>query len=751
MPGRSKPTYLLMTFMAFLMAYVMVFSMVPTWAIADNADVDGTEMTGDDTSEQDESANEATNEEAPGDDEETESTESADVIEGDEQGSKEDESAEADKADTEADKAATEADEADQASKNAETTPAALEEEATVKTDAKTEETAAAEPEAADPVHVLYRTHIQKKGWGSYVSDGEVSGSTGQSLRMEGLQVKLDLGSSELTGGIQYRAHVQKQGWQGWVNSDELSGTTGKSLRVEAIKIQLTGALKDKYDVYYSVHAQRKGWMAWAMNGASAGTAGQSLRLEAIKIVLVEKEGGTKPDSSFVQYGRAYEGASLITVQSHVQRIGWQGVVGNGATSGTTGRGLRLEAIKIATPGMEYSGNVQIAGHIQGIGWTGYANGYTGTVGQSKRLEAVKIKLSGELASYYDVYYRVHVAHLGWMNWACNGAEAGTSGMADRMEAIQVLLVGRGSSGPSSSGSAVSETYLTGTNIAYKPHCQSYGWRGESWNGGVAGTTGQSKRLEALTVRLSGGTIGGGVGYSAYVAGSGWQGSKYNGGEAGTTHRFRGIEGIKIWLTGRAAQMYDVYYSTHVTSAGWLGWAKNGQVAGAPNTGRSIEAIQIRLVPKGSNAPSNSNYAIDRSYFDDPMIRQAQGYSSPTDWLIMVDDARTKLGVFRGSQGHWSKVDMWTVATGAPTSPSKHGVFSVGSRGYSFGHGYTCYWWVEWSGPYLFHSIKYHEGTFDVQDPSLGVHVSGGCVRMPIERAKWIYDTIPSGTTVVVY
>jgi len=26
-----------------------------------------------------------------------------------------------------------------------------------------------------------------------------------------------------------------------------------------------------------------------------------------------------------------------------------------------------------------------------------------------------------------------------------------------------------------------------------------------------------------------------------------------------------------------------------------------------------------------------------------------------------------------------------------------------------------------------------------------------GCVRMDINNAKWIYDTIPSGTTVVTY
>ena len=36
-------------------------------------------------------------------------------------------------------------------------------------------------------------------------------------------------------------------------------------------------------------------------------------------------------------------------------------------------------------------------------------------------------------------------------------------------------------------------------------------------------------------------------------------------------------------------------------------------------------------------------------------------------------------------------------------------------------------------------------------DGRLGQHVSQGCVRLPIDQAKWIYDNIPYGTTVVTY
>ena len=36
-------------------------------------------------------------------------------------------------------------------------------------------------------------------------------------------------------------------------------------------------------------------------------------------------------------------------------------------------------------------------------------------------------------------------------------------------------------------------------------------------------------------------------------------------------------------------------------------------------------------------------------------------------------------------------------------------------------------------------------------DGRVGMALSHGCVRLEIQNAKWIYDTIPSGSTVVVY
>ena len=110
------------------------------------------------------------------------------------------------------------------------------------------------------------------------------------------------LGDSR-NNSLLYQSHVQDIGWMNWVADGALSGTTGQSKRMEAIKIRLTGEAAEKYDIYYRVHSQNFGWLDWSKNGEPSGTAGYSYRMEAIQIVLVAK-GDPAPGAttrSFVQ------------------------------------------------------------------------------------------------------------------------------------------------------------------------------------------------------------------------------------------------------------------------------------------------------------------------------------------------------------------------------------------------------------------------------------------------------------------
>lgn len=291
---------------------------------------------------------------------------------------------------------------------------------------------------------VSYRTHVQDIGWQGWKTSGEVAGTSGQSLRLEGMYIDVE----GVDNAIEYRTHVQDIGWQGWVNEGEMTGTSGRSLRLEAIEIRLKGVLASIYDIYYRVHAQNIGWMDWAKNGQSAGTAGFSYRLEAIQIQLVPK-GGAAPGPTVVPFRDANE-IKTIKYQTHVQDIGWQGWKSNGEVAGTSGQSLRLEGMYIGIEGADNA--VEYRTHVQDIGWQDWVNegGMTGTSGRSLRLEAIEVRLKGDMAANYDVYYRVHAQNIGWMDWAKNGQSAGTAGLSYRLEAIQIQLVPKGGAAPGS-------------------------------------------------------------------------------------------------------------------------------------------------------------------------------------------------------------------------------------------------------------------------------------------------------------
>lgn len=288
---------------------------------------------------------------------------------------------------------------------------------------------------------VTYQTHVQDYGWQEWKNDGEMSGTSGQSKRLEGINIKLQ----NLSGSVEYQTHVQDIGWQGWKSNGAMAGTSGQSKRLEAIKIKLSGDAANKYDIYYRVHAQDYGWLGWAKNGESAGSEGYSKRLEGIEIKLVKK-GGAAPGST----SRPFV-CKTITYQTHVQNIGWQAEKADGEVSGTSGQSLRLEAIIIKL-GSSIDGGLTYATHVQDIGWQSFvSNGQlSGTSGQSKRLEAIKINLTGNATNQYDIYYRVHAQNLGWLGWAKNGQSAGTAGYSYRLEAIQIVLVPKGGNAPGS-------------------------------------------------------------------------------------------------------------------------------------------------------------------------------------------------------------------------------------------------------------------------------------------------------------
>ena len=80
------------------------------------------------------------------------------------------------------------------------------------------------------------------------------------------------------------------------------------------------------------------------------------------------------------------------------------------------------------------------------------------------------------------IKYRVHQQTYGWSEWKTEGQQAGTTGQAKRIEAIQIDPCGK--------------------KISVKAHIQGIGWKdyGVINKNTVIGTTGQGKRIEAIEI-----------------------------------------------------------------------------------------------------------------------------------------------------------------------------------------------------------------------------------------------------------
>ncbi len=296
-----------------------------------------------------------------------------------------------------------------------------------------------------------------------------------------------------------------------------------------------------------------------------------------------------------------------VEYSTHVENIGWQDYVSNGALSGTTGKGLRLEAIKIRLVNPTGDLGVAYRTHIQDIGWADYVtnDAESGTSGQSKRLEAISIRLEGAEAPNYNIFYKVHAENYGWLGWAKNGEDAGTSKMGLRLEGIEIIVQPVTELAPDSYGQPsyvegvdkpTPEEQKSSSPLFFRSFVLNGGWNPWADNGLETGSP-AGYYLEAIQVGLGNNFYNdGNIQYRIHNQ-TGWSGWAKNeeivGGGTGP------IQAMRMRLTGKLQSLYDIYYRLYCPQTGWTNWAKNGQACGSEGFNRGITAIGATLLPKG--------------------------------------------------------------------------------------------------------------------------------------------------------
>ena len=141
---------------------------------------------------------------------------------------------------------------------------------------------------------------------------------------------------------------------------------------------------------------------------------------------------------------------------------------------------------------------------------------------------------------------------------------------------------------------------LKNISVSYSTHIQDQGWTKLSENGEFSGTTGLSRRMEAIKIQLKDSKYEGSIKYQTYVQNYGWLDYVSNGELGGTSGQSLRMEAIKIKLDGDISNYYDVYYRVYIQNYGWLKWSMNDEITGSSCLGLRIEGIEIRLVDKGS-------------------------------------------------------------------------------------------------------------------------------------------------------
>ncbi len=171
----------------------------------------------------------------------------------------------------------------------------------------------------------------------------------------------------------------------------------------------------------------------------------------------------------------------------------------------------------------------------------------------------------------------------------------------------------------------------TTINLSYCAHVQDYGWFNYFRNpvgeielkariplsDDFVGTTGQSKRMEALEINFDG-PENSKIMYRAHVQDHGWMDwvtadNKIGTNFTGTTGQSRRVEAFQIVAIGLDG--YEIKYRVHVQDHGWMKWitAQNsidkatlniGNYAGTVGQSRRIEAIEIAIIPKENNETS---------------------------------------------------------------------------------------------------------------------------------------------------
>ena len=190
-------------------------------------------------------------------------------------------------------------------------------------------------------------------------------------------------------------------------------------------------------------------------------------------------------------------------------------------------------------------------------------------------------------------------------------------------------------------------------SVGYQTHLKDLGWINTVYDGQIGGTTGQSRRMEAIIIDLN--NIDGNLNYQVHVQDYGWLGKVSEGQIAGTTGQSKRMEAIIINLENSS---YSIKYRVHVKDIGWMDWKSSGEIAGTTGQSRRIEAIQIKVERKqivnNNNSNNNNNNDNNNNNNNNSQTTTLSGidvskHQGSIDWKKVKQSGKVNFAIIRAA------------------------------------------------------------------------------------------------------
>ncbi len=204
----------------------------------------------------------------------------------------------------------------------------------------------------------------------------------------------------------------------------------------------------------------------------------------------------------------------------------------------------------------------------------------------------------------------------------------------------------------------------------------------------------------------------------------------------------KGNDGEEVWRVQRRLQQLNYLYKPdgNFGSLTELALKYFQAKSGLQQTGIADEATQLKLFS--------------------PDALQSEEYVFPYKIGCSISKQRVYIYGWDGS-GYNLDVGSCKCSTGKPGYDTPKGTYQSGGKCtsgmwyYFKDYGSYAKYATRIVGGVLFHSVLFgnHKGSKPTSSSvrALGSRASHGCVRLPVENAKWIFENCPEGTTIVIY